>query len=167
MADYPPATERFLAAAKAQGVDVSPTVYPDGTKTSQDAANAIGCPLSAIAKSLVFVVDDEPTLVMMSGDRRVDTGKLAEVCGAAEVRRAGLDEVRAATGYVAGGTPAFGHATQMRVFADVSLQRNDPVWSAAGTPTTVYPVALDTLIEASGAEWVDVGSEATKRKPPT
>ena len=157
MPEYPPATQRFLAAAEALGVEVAPTVYPDGTKTSQDAADAIGCPLAAIAKSLVFMVDGRPTLVMMSGDLRVDTAKLAGVIGADEVRRAGLEEVRTATGYVAGGTPAFGHATPMAVYADVSLRRNDPVWSAAGTPTTVYPIALDTLVEASGAAWVDVG----------
>jgi len=154
--DYPPATERFLAAAREAGVDVKPSVYPDGTKTSQDAADAIGCPLSAIAKSLVFMVDDEATLVMMSGDLRVDMDKLVDVAGASAARRANLDEVRTHTGYVAGGTPAFGHAGAMRVYADISLRRNDPVWSAAGTPTTVYPIPLDTLMTAAGAEWVDV-----------
>ncbi len=155
-ADYPPATQRFLEEASERGIQVRPTVYPDGTKTSQDAADAIGCPLSAIAKSLVFMVDGEPALVMMSGDLRVDVEKLAALTGAEEVRRADLEEVRTHTGYVAGGTPAFGHASVMRVYADVSLRRNDPVWSAAGTPTTVYPLPLDTLVSAAGAEWVDV-----------
>lgn len=157
--EYPPATQRFLAAAAERGLDVRPSLYPDGTKTSQDAADAIGCPLAAIAKSLVFMVDDEPALVMMSGDLRVDLEKLSQVTSAGSVRRADLEEVRTHTGYVAGGTPAFGHASQMQVLADMSLQRNDPVWSAAGTPTTVYPIALDTLISASGAEWVDVAAD--------
>lgn len=157
--EYPPATQRFVADAASLGVDVWPSVFPDGTKTSQDAADAIGCPLAAIAKSLVFIVDDQPTLVMMSGDRRVDMDKLKSVTGAGNARRAGLEEVRNATGYVAGGTPAFGHATDMPVYADVSLQRNDPVWSAAGTPTTVYPIRLETLIATANAEWVDVSED--------
>lgn len=156
MSELPEATNRFLLACAALGVDVCPEEYPEGTRTSADAARAVGCPLSAIAKSLVFMADDEPVLVLMSGDKRVDTAKLAAVCEAEVAKRAGLEEAREHTGFAAGGTPAFGLARAMRVFADVSLRRNSEVWSAAGTPTTVYPIALETLVSVSGAAWVDV-----------
>lgn len=152
----PEATDRFLAAAGPLGLDIRPRVFPEGTRTSADAARAVGADLSAIAKSLVFMVDDEAVLVLMSGDRRVDPRKLAAACGAGDARRATLDEVREHTGFAAGGTPAFGLTGELRVFADVSLRRNHEVWSAAGTPTTVYPIALHALVEASGAEWADV-----------
>lgn len=152
----PEATQRFLRAVTDLGVEIRPRVFPEGTRTSADAARAVGSPLSAIAKSLVFMADDEAVIVLMSGDKRVDPAKLAGACGAARARRATLDEARAHTGFSAGGTPALGLADDLRVFADVSLQRNTEVWSAAGTPTTVYPIALETLVEASGAEWVDV-----------
>ena len=71
---------------------------------------------------------------------------------------ASLEEARAATGFAAGGTPAFGYATPVPVLIDRSLQRHDEVWSAAGTPTTVYPIDRESLVAASGARWVDVAA---------
>lgn len=156
MTDLPEATRRFIASTAHLGLIIEPRVFPDGTKTSADAAAAVGCHLAQIAKSIVFMVDDDPVVVLMSGDRRVDADKLASYVGASAARRASLDEAREHTGYAAGGTPAFGHSNPIRVVADVSLQRNELVWSAAGTPTTVYPIALDDLVAASSAEWADV-----------
>jgi prolyl-tRNA editing enzyme YbaK/EbsC (Cys-tRNA(Pro) deacylase) len=154
--EIPEASRRVVEAAAGLGIDIDVHVFPEGTKTSADAAAAIGCDLSAIAKSIVFVVDDEPVVALASGDHRIDPERLAAAAGGSKARRAGLEEAREATGYAAGGTPAFGHATTIRVFADTGLRRNDPVWSAAGTPTTVYPIALDELVRASGAEWVEI-----------
>jgi prolyl-tRNA editing enzyme YbaK/EbsC (Cys-tRNA(Pro) deacylase) len=156
MTDLPDATRRFLASTAHLGVTIDPLVFPDGTKTSADAAAAVGCQLAQIAKSIVFIADDVPIVVLMPGDRRVDASKLADFLGAAAARRATLEEAREHTGYAAGGTPAFGHAGPIRVVADVTLRRNETVWSAAGTPTTVYPIALDDLITLSAAEWADV-----------
>ncbi len=159
MPDYPPATERFLATALAAGLSVEPVVFPEGTKTSADAARAVGCDLAQIAKSIVFMAAEEPVIVFMSGDHRVDLDRLSAATGA-PARRATLDEVRRHTGFVAGGTPPLGHATPMRVFADVSLRRNETVWSAGGTPTTVFPVELTTLVEVSRAEWADLAERS-------
>jgi prolyl-tRNA editing enzyme YbaK/EbsC (Cys-tRNA(Pro) deacylase) len=132
-------------------------VFPEGTKTAQDAANAIGCPVSAIVKSLVFVVRgagrEEAVVALVPGDLRLDTKALAALAGGTESRRASLDEVREATGYAAGGTPPFGHVTSLRVFADEQLRRNDPVWAAAGTPTTVFPISIDDLDRIASPIW--------------
>lgn len=155
MTELPEATRRFLAAARGAGLPAEPTVFPQGTKTAADAARAVDCDPAQIAKSIVFMAGGEPVVVFMSGDRRVDLDRLGAVMGA-PARRATLEEVREHTGFVAGGTPPLGYARTMRVFADVSLQRNETVWSAAGTPTTVFPVALDVLVSVSGAEWTDV-----------
>jgi prolyl-tRNA editing enzyme YbaK/EbsC (Cys-tRNA(Pro) deacylase) len=134
--------------------------FPEGTKTAQDAANAIGCPVAAIVKSLVFVVEDEarsePVVALVPGDLMLDTGKLAGAAGMERARRATLEEVRDATGFAAGGTPPFGHAQELRVFADPRLKRNDPVWAAGGTPTTVFPIHISELEELSGPIWIDV-----------
>lgn len=156
--DLPDAALRVAEAARQRGLDIDIRLFPEGTKTSADAAGAVGCELSAIAKSLVFVADDRPVVVIMSGDLRVDPARLAAALGASSTRRAGLDEVREATGFVVGGTPAFGHATQLEVVIDRSLQRHTEVWSAAGTPTAVYSILLDDLVEVSGARWVDVAA---------
>jgi prolyl-tRNA editing enzyme YbaK/EbsC (Cys-tRNA(Pro) deacylase) len=153
--ELPAATQRFLAAARAAGLDVDPMVYPDGTKTSQDAADAIGCPLGAIVKSMVFMVGDDPVIVLMAGDHRVDSKKLSQMHGGS-ARRASLEEVRTHTGFAAGGTPPIGHPEPIATYADVSLRRHDPVWAAGGTPTTVFEIRLGTLVEVTGARWADV-----------
>ncbi|MCB2224760.1 MAG: YbaK/EbsC family protein [Actinobacteria bacterium] len=154
----PDASRRVVEAAAERGLDIHIHEFPEGTKTSADAAAAVGCPLSAIAKSLVFVVDGRPVVVIMSGDHRVDPGRLAAALGGSAARRAGLEEAREATGFAAGGTPAFGYTAPTDVVIDRTLQRHEEVWSAAGTPTTVYPIRLDDLVAASGARWVDVAA---------
>ncbi|MBT8214827.1 MAG: YbaK/EbsC family protein [Acidimicrobiia bacterium] len=151
----PDATVRFLAAAADVGLDPDPTVYPDGTKTAADAAAAIGCDVAQIVKSLVFMVDDEPVLVLMPGDLRLDTQKLGLLLGGT-ARRADLDEVRRFTGYAAGGTPPFGHVYPIPVYADGRLARHPDLWAAAGTPTTVFPIAHDDLLRVTGAASADL-----------
>jgi prolyl-tRNA editing enzyme YbaK/EbsC (Cys-tRNA(Pro) deacylase) len=153
--DLPASTERVLAASERLGLEIHVAEFPEGTKTSADAAKAVGCPVSAIAKSMLFVVDDEPVVVLMSGDHRVDIAKLGETHGGA-ARRADLDEVRRHTGFVAGGTPPFGHPEPLTIYADTSLRRNERVWASGGTPTTVFEVALADLVRVTGARWVDV-----------
>ncbi|NOX23030.1 MAG: YbaK/EbsC family protein [Actinobacteria bacterium] len=152
----PSASQRFVEQSAELGYIARPMVFPQGTKTSQDAANAAGCLLSQIAKSIVLTADGDPIVVLMSGDHRVDTKALAQAIGVDKVRRADLDVVRAATGYAAGGTPPFAHATPVMVYVDVSLKRNDEVWVAAGTPSTIFPMPLATMVEVAKAKWVDV-----------
>lgn len=151
--ELPKASRRLLASVE---VDAQIRVFPQGTKTAEDAARAIGCPVAAIVKSLVFIVDEEPVVALVPGDLRLDTAKLSREAGARSARRADLEEVREATGFAAGGTPPFGHARPLRVFADPSLKRNDPVWAAAGTPTTVFPISLSDLDRLARPVWVEV-----------
>lgn len=159
MSDYPPATARFLESVGDVGVPLEPVVFPNDTKTSQQAADALGCSVAEITKSLVFMADDSPLMVLMAGDRRVDVTAVAAAVGAQRVRRAELDEVRAATGYAVGGTPPFGHVKAMRVLADRSITDNDVVWVAAGSPKTVLAIGIEDLVRLSSADWVDVAEE--------
>lgn len=162
--EVPETSRRVIAAGRALGVEVDIHHFPEGTKTSQDAADAIGCALSAIAKSIVLTLDDtEQVVVFASGDTRIDLERLAAAAGAGRARRATLEEVRHATGFAAGGTPPFGYPGPVRVFADVALRRHDEVWSAGGTPTTVFPIARDDLVRAAGAVWVDVAEGPVSR----
>ncbi len=153
-----PSVERVVAAATRLGLSIEVSEFPEGTKTAADAAAAIGCEVAAIVKSLVFVVDDEVVLALVPGDRRLDPAKLAAVAEGGIVERASLDVVREATGFVAGGTPPLGHLRPLRLFADVGLRRHDPVWAAAGTPTTVFSVSPDDLARATSAVWADLSS---------
>ena len=130
--------------------------FPQGTRTAEDAAAAVGCDVAQIVKSLVFVVDDQPVIALVGGADRLDEGKLAHAAGGTAVRRANADEVRSATGYAVGGVPPFAHATSLQCYVDAALLAHDVVWAAAGTPTHVFASKPQALAAAAGAKVVDI-----------
>lgn len=146
--------ERFLERAAAAGLRVDTRTFPEGTRTAEDAAAAIGCHVGQIVKSLVFVasIDDRefPVLALTSGANRVDPEALAHAAGADAVRKADAAEAREATGYAIGGTPPFGHATALPTFVDPDLLAHERVWAAAGTPQEVFSLAPDELVGVTG-----------------
>lgn len=148
------ARERFLAGAEAVGITPEISRFPDGTRTAEQAAAAVGCELGQIVKSLVFLCDGEPVLALTSGANRVDTARLGELLGG-KISRADADGVREATGYAIGGTPPFGHAQPLQAVVDRALLTYDTVWAAAGTPDTVFELTPDELLRASGAKTAD------------
>lgn len=148
--------DRFTARAAALGVEVDAQRFPQGTRTADEAAAAVGCEVAQIVKSLVFMADDQPVLVLTCGANRVDETKLALALGAEHVRKATADEVRAATGYAIGGTPPFGHDRQLTILCDQDLVAFEVVWAAAGTPMDVFAIPPDRLVEVAGARVVDV-----------
>jgi prolyl-tRNA editing enzyme YbaK/EbsC (Cys-tRNA(Pro) deacylase) len=148
--------DRFVRAAEGLGLSVEVREFPEGTKTAEDAARAIGCDVAQIVKSLVFVAGDEPFLALTSGPNRADTDKLSALMGGRPVRRANADEAREATGFAIGGTPPFGHPKRLRVLCDRDLLTHEVVWAAAGTPHTVFPITPNDLLQASGAEEADL-----------
>ena len=144
------AAGRFSEAAATAGLIPDVRQFPEGTRTAADAARAIGCDVGQIVKSLVFVAGGEPVLALTSGRNRVDTAKLAALCDAPDARKATADEVRAATGYVIGGTPPFGHPTRLRCFGDPDLMDFDMVWAAGGTADSVFPLDPRELMRLAG-----------------
>ncbi|MDG4860828.1 YbaK/EbsC family protein [Streptomyces sp. T-3] len=150
---------RFAEALKELGLgELLPAVrsFPEATRTAAQAAEAIGCELSEIVKSLVFAVDGVPVLVLMDGASRVDVELVRRELGAEKVKRADADLVRETTGYAIGGVPPFGHRTRTRVLADRGLLDHATVWAAAGTPHTVFPLDPKSVIAHAGATLVDV-----------
>ncbi|MGW8993759.1 YbaK/EbsC family protein [Streptomyces zhihengii] len=161
--DTADAHPRFADALRALGLTVPVRRFPDATRTAQQAADAIGCEVAEIVKSLVFEACNtdpdaagEPVVVLVDGSSRVDVERVREELGAAAVKRAGADTVRATTGYAIGGVPPFGHLTRSRVLADRGLLDHAVVWAAAGTPHTVFPLDPQALIAHAGATVVDV-----------
>ena len=126
--------------------------FPQGTRTAEDAAAAVGCDVAQIVKSLVFVVDDQPVIALVGGADRLDERKLAQAAGGTTARRADADEVRAATGYAVGGVPPFAHATSLQCFVDDALLAHDVVWAAAGTPNHVFASEPHALVAAANAQ---------------
>ena len=133
------------------------TEMPDSTRTSAEAAVAIGCTVAQIAKTLLFRGREsgQPLLVIASGANRVDEAKVAALVGE-RIARPDADYVRNATGYVIGGVPPVGHAAPITTLIDADLLALDPIWAAAGTPFAVFRLTADELVSLSGGQVVDV-----------
>jgi prolyl-tRNA editing enzyme YbaK/EbsC (Cys-tRNA(Pro) deacylase) len=129
--------------------------FPDGTRTAQDAANAVGCTVGQIAKSIVLRAGNEVVLVIASGANRIDTAKVEALIGRA-VKPAEGRWVRDTTGFAIGGVAPLGHAVQPRVLIDQDLLTCDPVWAAAGSPRHVFRTTADDLVRLSGGMVADV-----------
>ena len=141
----------FLTEA---GLEAQVATLDDSTRTSQMAADALGCSVAQIAKSIVFI-DGGAVVVVISGDKRVDPKKLSALLGE-KVKIADADTVRNETGYVIGGVPPFPHDEVVRVFLDSSLGRFDEVWTSAGTPNSVMKISVSDLGDVVGGGFVEV-----------
>ena len=147
---------RVTEAANAAGLTIEVRQFPEGTKTAQDAADAIGVTVGQIVKSLVFGVDDEIVMALVSGSNQLDEKKLAAAARGAKCKRVDADAVRAATGYAIGGVPPFGHSTQLRVFVDPDLLQYDEVWAAAGTWNDNFGAAPADIVRVAGGVVTDL-----------
>ena len=145
-----------VEAGKALGLDVHPRDFPDATRSAADAAMAIGVDLGQIVKSLVFAVDGEPVVALVSGDNLLDEVKLANVAGGDRAWREDADTVRDATGFPVGGVPPFGHREPLRVFVDQDLLDYDELWAAAGTPHCNFPITPAELVRVTGGRVCDL-----------
>ncbi|MCH1512742.1 MAG: YbaK/EbsC family protein [Acidimicrobiales bacterium] len=145
------ALDRFKKAAQDSQVDVSIQRFPEGTRTAQAAASAVGCDISQIVKSLVFFGNDEPFLVLASGKNRVNEALVAELMNIEKLAMASPDQAREATGFAIGGTPPFGHVKTIQTIMDSELLNYEIVWAAAGTPDTCFPIKPGKLKEVTSA----------------
>lgn len=143
--------ERVREFLTAHGLAEGIVSFSESTKTAQMAADAVGCELGQIVKTLVAVCRDDgrAVIALVAGDRRGDLGAMAEVAGCGKMRMANADEVRAATGYAIGGVSPFDLPEHLPVLIDDSLARFQTVYSAAGTPNSVVPLALSELTALS------------------
>ena len=146
-----PSAARVARALSEQGVKGPVRQFHESTKTSAEAAAALNCELGAIASCLVFVLDDEPVVILKSGAFRVDTAQFVQLVGGTSLRRASAEEVREATGQPIGGVSPAGWPARLRVFIDDSLADFDVIWSACGTPNAVFATTYDELRRLTGA----------------
>ena len=146
----------WLSECRKMGFSPDPRLYEEGTRTSQDAADQLGCDVAHIAKSIVFVGEEGAVVVIASGANRVDRKrKLKRALG----YKPGMAEpgyVLESTGYQIGGVPPFGHTSRVTVLMDEDLMQYDLIWGAGGTAQTVFPITPHELLEISGATLADV-----------
>ena len=145
-----------VEAGRNLGLTVKPREFSESTRTAADAALAIGVDLGQIVKSLVFSVDGEVVVALVSGDNLLDEHKLANAAGGVRARREDADTVREATGFPVGGIPPFGHREPLRIFIDEDLLQYDEIWAAAGTPHVNFALTPDELVRATQASIADL-----------
>ena len=148
--------ERVLTAARELGLEVDMTTFDRPTRTVDEAAAAVGCEPRQIAKSIVFVVDGDPVVAVLSGAKRVDVDGLCSVLDCAEARPATPEEVRAATGFAPGGVPPFSHG--LPVVMDRALLEEGYVWAAGGDGNTVFEVDARKLAACTHAIVATIGA---------
>ena len=140
-----PSARRVAEALRLRGVDGPFLEFDASTKTAADAAQALDCEVGAIASCLVFVLDEDPVVIIKSGASRVDTDQFAALVHGEVVRRATPDEVRTATGQPIGGVSPINWPEDLRVFIDDALSHFERIWSACGTPNAVFATTYEEL----------------------
>lgn len=129
---------RVQAVLDEFGYELNVTEFPESTRTAQEAADAIGCTVGQIAKSLIFKgkTSQKPILIITSGANRVNEKKVKEYIGE-KLGKADADFVREHTGFAIGGVPPVGHIKPITTYIDEDLMQYDEIWAAAGTPNSV------------------------------
>ncbi len=151
-----PNVDRVQAALRAAGSSAEVRELAGSTRTADEAATALGVEVAQIAKSLVFLADAEPVVVVASGADRVDTAALGRALGGKRITRADAEVVRAATGYPIGGVSPVGLPAGPPVLVERALDRHETVYAAAGTPYAVFRTTYDELLRLTGGEPSDV-----------
>jgi len=142
--------DAYVERLASLGIVIEAREMAESTHTAQQAADAIGCPVEAIVKSLLFRAGEDFVLVLASGPNRVDTDRVAAIIGA-PVTMADAKSVKLVTGYSIGGVPPLAHANELPTVLDESLLALPEVWAAAGSANSVFPIAPSTLQELTGA----------------
>ena len=153
------ATERVQRALDALGLPGPVRVFDAGsTHTAQEAADAVGCALGQIVKTLFFVAEGRPTMVLAAGDRQVDTAMLAPILGVGrkKLKMGTPSEVLEYTGFPVGGVAPVGWPKPVDVVVDDSLRRFEEVWAAAGASNAVLMARTDDLVRAINGQWASV-----------
>lgn len=153
----------FQETLRARGFSHRVVELPASTRTAKEAAQAVGCQVEQIVKSLVFKgqQSQKPLLVLASGPNRVNEGRLSELVGE-PIEKADADFVRQHTGYSIGGVPPLGHRQQIATFIDETLLRYDLLWAAAGTPHAVFQLPSADLQAMTNGQVAAIAETASR-----
>lgn len=155
--DLSSSAQKVQDILKERGFSSLVVELPDSTRTAREAAQAVGCRVEQIVKSLVFKGrnSNKPLLVVASGSNRVNEQRLSELAGE-PIEKADADFVRQRTGFVVGGVPPLGHTEQLEIFIDQDLLQYEQLWAAAGTPHAVFQLSPSELKAMTGGRVVSI-----------
>jgi Cys-tRNA(Pro) deacylase len=157
MTSWPEPVERVSAVLRAAAVDARIEEFGEGTPTASGAAQAIGCDLDQIVKSIVLVCDGAYVLALVPGDRRADDSAVAAAVGAESVRVARPDEVIRATGFEPGAVAPFPQRAVTQTLMDRSFFAHEEVWIGAGSSSHMASLRPQELLRLTGAKTLDLG----------
>ncbi len=157
---WPESVERVTAFLAQTGAEVRVEEFPEGTKTAQDAANAVGCKLGEIVKSLLFECDGRTVLALIPGDKRADTAKIAAAAGAETAQVASAEKVRELTGVEPGAVSPVPPPEVDHILVDRRLLLSEAVWIGAGSPKHIACLTPAELVRLSRAEQLDLVVDA-------
>lgn len=145
------------AVLEKKGIKSKVIEMPASTRTAQEAADAIGCEVAQIVKSLVFRVEgtEEPLLILASGVNRVNEKQIKRYLGE-KIEKADADFTRRVTGFAIGGIPPIGHLQAIRTLIDQDLLQHEVCWAAAGTPHAVFSLKSSDLVVLTDGEVIDI-----------
>jgi prolyl-tRNA editing enzyme YbaK/EbsC (Cys-tRNA(Pro) deacylase) len=150
--------ERVQSALESLGLPGRVTTFDASTHTAQEAADAVGCELGQIVKTLFFMAEGRPTMVLAAGDRQVDTALLAPILGVGRkrIKMGSPEEVLEHSGFAVGGVAPVGWPRPVDTLVDDSLKRFGTVWAAAGASNAVFPAELPALVIAINGQWATI-----------
>ena len=153
MAEISPSVQRVQEALDQSGLSLEVVELPQSTRTAQEAANAVGCQLGQIVKSLVFrgSESETPYLVLVSGPNRADLERVSQLVGE-PIRMGDADFVREVTGFSIGGVAPVGMPEPIQTLIDRDLLQYDTIWAAAGTPRSVFSLSPDELRQLTAGQ---------------
>jgi prolyl-tRNA editing enzyme YbaK/EbsC (Cys-tRNA(Pro) deacylase) len=152
--------ERVAAFLREAGAEARVEEFASGTPTAFEAAQAVGCDLAQIVKSLVFDCGGRPVVVLIPGDRRADAAKIARAAGARFARIAGTEEVQDATGFEPGAVAPFPLPRVEGVFIERTLLVHRVVWIGAGSGRHMAALSPAELVRLSRARPMDAVEDA-------
>lgn len=162
---WPESVDRVAAFLQESGAEARLEEHAGGAATAQEAAETIGCELRQIVKSLVFVCAGVPLVVLVPGDRRADTAKIARAANATEARVASAEEVQAATGFTPGSVAPF-PGSGKRVLVEQTLLTEPLVWVGGGSPRHMVALSPTELVRLARGELMDVVEEPAYHSSP-
>lgn len=150
-------TEKIQNLLKELGLDINVVEFSESTRSSQEAANAIGCDVGQIAKSIIFKgkSSQKPILVIASGVNRVNEKAIRELSGE-KPEKADADFVLQSTGFIIGGVPPIGHKEKIKPYIDEDLLNYEEIWAAAGTPNSVFKITPGELVNITEGSVVSI-----------
>jgi prolyl-tRNA editing enzyme YbaK/EbsC (Cys-tRNA(Pro) deacylase) len=150
--------QRVQSLMKELGMKGEVTALADSARTAKEAADALGIEVGQVASSIVFKLDDDsPLLVITSGRHKVNTELVAQNLSQSKLHRVDADYVKEKSGFSIGGVSPIGWVSSATILIDVALNDYDVIWAAAGHPHSVFPTTYAELIACTGATAMVVG----------